>query len=121
MTLVARVAITCLRAVRDSMLVAWLILGAFALSIVFSLRAGLMWRTGGLLLILLPVVVHIWARALALLENRGTADKTTGKPPDTTSGGCGDPKPDQAAALLKSASCALSARLNADRDVQRST
>lgn len=70
MTAVVRFSVACLRAVRDSMLLAWLLLGAFALSVVFSYRAGLTWRTAVPLLIALPVVLHVWGRAISRLENK---------------------------------------------------
>jgi hypothetical protein len=56
-------------AIRDSMLIGWLVLGALTLAIVFSIRAGITWRTGIPAMLAVPVVIHLWARALCRLEN----------------------------------------------------
>jgi hypothetical protein len=58
------------RAIRDSMLVGWLLLGAFTLATVFSIRAGMTWRTVIPLMAAAPLVVHCWARALCRMERR---------------------------------------------------
>ena len=58
------------RAIRDSMLVGWLLVGSLTLAVVFSIRAGVGgWWTAIAAVLAVPVVVHIWARALCRLES----------------------------------------------------
>lgn len=57
------------RAIRDSMLVGWLLLGTLALAVVFSIRDGITWWTAVPVLLAVPLVVHLWARALCHLES----------------------------------------------------
>lgn len=47
----------------------WLLLAALALALVFSIHAGITWLTGIPLVLAVPLVVHLWARALCRLEN----------------------------------------------------
>ena len=51
----------------------WLLLATLALALVFSIRAGLRWWSGSLLVLAVPLVVHAWARALCRLEGGNTA------------------------------------------------
>jgi hypothetical protein len=60
-------------AVRDSVLVAWLVLGGLVLALVFAVRAGITWRTGIPLLLAAPLAAHLWARAMARLERKSGA------------------------------------------------
>lgn len=59
-----------LRAIRDSMLVGWLLLGGLAVATVFAIRAGITWRSVLPLVAAAPLVAHTWARALCRLERR---------------------------------------------------
>lgn len=56
------------RAIRDSMVAGWLLVGGLTLWAVFSIRGGITWWTGIPLVLVAPLVVHLWARALCHLE-----------------------------------------------------
>lgn len=57
------------RAIRDSMPLSWILLAALALALALSIHAGLRWLTGIPLVLAVPLVVHLWARALCRLES----------------------------------------------------